>query len=72
MITLERCRVLEHELHIADVEIDDVIRTYYTEPGGQNVGGNIGEISRMHAQLVERLAEVKRGLMGGGSLGGTP
>lgn len=62
MITLARLKVLEHELHIMDTEIDDIIRTYYAEPGGQNVGGHIGEISREHAELVEKLAEVKREL----------
>lgn len=61
-LTLERIKVLEHELHIIDEEIDDIIRTYYAVPEGQNIGGNIGAISLEHARLVERLAEAKREL----------
>lgn len=61
-LTLERIKVLEHELHIMDQEIDDIIRTYYTSDGAQNVGGNIGAISLEHARLVEKLAEAKREL----------
>ena len=62
-MTLERIEVLEHELHIMDQEIDDIIRTYYAVPEGQNIGGNIGAISLEHAQLVEQLAKVKRELL---------
>lgn len=63
MLTLERINQLEHELHIIDHEIDDIIRTYYAVPEGQNIGGNIGPISVMHAQTVEMLAEKKRELL---------
>ena len=51
---------LEKRLEAADRELDSIIQTYYAAPGGQNVGGNIGELSRLHAQLVEQLAEEKR------------
>jgi len=63
VITLERINQLEHELHIIDHEIDDIIRTYYAVPEGQNLGGNIRSISMMHARLVEQLAEAKRELL---------
>jgi hypothetical protein len=66
VITIERINQLEHELHIIDQEIDDIIRTYYAVPEGQNLGGNIGQISRTHAELVEALAEAKRKVLKGG------
>lgn len=62
-LTLSRIRQIERELAIADVEINSIIATYYVAPGGQNIGGHIGEISKLHAQNVEQLADVKRELL---------
>lgn len=61
-LTLKRCKELQKILETADVEIDAIIREYYFEPGGQNIAGGIGEISRTHAQLVEDLANKIREL----------
>lgn len=55
-LTLERCYEIRKILEQADVEIDSIVNEFYLQPGAQNVAGNIGEISQMHAQLVEDLA----------------
>jgi hypothetical protein len=62
-LTLERIKQLEHELDIIDMELDSIIQDYYSVPGAQNIAGNIGELSRTHALLVELLATKKRELM---------
>jgi hypothetical protein len=62
-LTLSRIRQLEKELDRADKEIDFIIKKYYSTPGAQNVAGGIGQISKLHASLVELLAEKKRELM---------
>lgn len=62
-LTLKRIAELQKILEKADAEIDSIIREFYMVPGGQNVAGGIGQISRMHAQLVEQLAERKRELL---------
>ena len=59
-LTPEKIKDLRKRLEAADREIDSIIQTYYSAPGAQNVGGNIGELSRWHAQLVGWLAEEKR------------
>lgn len=61
-LTLERVVELQKQLEVCDKEIDAIIRKYYWLPGAQNTGGNIGELSRMHADLVQLLAEKKREL----------
>jgi hypothetical protein len=61
-ITLSRIRQLEKELEKADAEMDVIIRKYYATPGAQNVGDGIGQISKLHATLVEQLADTKREL----------
>ncbi len=58
-LTPKRIKELEHELERIDAELDAIIRDYYQTPGAQNVGGNIGQLSRMHADLVEQLAKEK-------------
>lgn len=59
-LTLERIGQLRKELEKADKEIDNIVKEFYAEPGAQNVGGNIGQISILHAELVEALAEKER------------
>jgi len=61
-LTLERCNELQKELKLCDREIDSIVQTYYMVEDGQNIGGNIADISRLHAKLVEQLAERKREL----------
>lgn len=56
-LTLERCYEIRKILEAADVEIDSIIREFYYEPGGQNTGGDINSISKLHAQLVQDLAD---------------
>jgi hypothetical protein len=63
MLTLARIKEIEKILEKADKEIDAIIQAYYMVPGGQNVAGGIGRISRMHAELVEQLAQRKRELL---------
>lgn len=62
-LTLKRIAELQKILEKADAEIDNIIQDYYVMPGGQNVAGGIGAISRLHAHLVEDLAARKRELM---------
>lgn len=62
-LTLKRIAELQKILEKADAEIDNIIQDYYVMPGGQNVAGGIGAISRLHAHLVEDLAGRKRELM---------
>jgi hypothetical protein len=62
-LTLERCNELQKELELCDQEIDSIVQTYYLAEDSQNVGGNIGPISRLHADLVEQLAQRKRELV---------
>jgi hypothetical protein len=59
-LTLARCKELRHELEKLDREIEQVLEEYYLKPNGQNVGGNIGLLSRMHADTVELLATKER------------
>lgn len=61
-LTLARCTELQHELETLDKELDAIVKEYYLMPDGQNVGGNIGLLSRMHADTVELLATKKREL----------
>jgi hypothetical protein len=61
-LTLERCNEIQKELEQYDREIDSIVQTYYLAEDAQNIGGNIGTLSRMHASLVEQLAERKREL----------
>jgi len=64
-LTPEKIKDLRKRLEAADREIDSIIQTYYSAPGAQNVGGNIGELSRWHAQLVGCFSEEKRKLQKG-------
>jgi hypothetical protein len=67
-LTKEKISDLRKRLEQCDREIDSIIQTYYAAPGAQNVGGNIPELSRLHAQLVEQLAEEERKLTKNGKL----
>jgi hypothetical protein len=62
-LTIEKINDIEKRLEAADREIDSIIQKFYAAPGAQNMGGNIGEISRLHAQLVGQLSEEKRKLL---------
>jgi len=61
-LTLERCKQLQRQLENCDREIDGIIQDYYAAAGAQNIGGNIGQLSRTHAQLVQALADQIREL----------
>lgn len=61
-LTLKRCREIRKQLENIDREIDGIIQEYYAAAGAQNIGGNIGPISRMHADLVQQLSDEMREL----------
>lgn len=61
-LTLKRCREIQKQLENIDREIDGIIQEFYAPAGAQNIGGNIGVISRTHAQLVQTLADTVREL----------
>jgi hypothetical protein len=61
-LTLKRCREIRKQLENIDREIDGIIKEYYAAAGAQNVGGNISQLSKMHAQLVQQLADEMREL----------
>lgn len=63
-LTLARCKEIRRELETIDRELEQVLGEYYLKPNGQNVGGNIGQLSRMHAETVELLATKQRELEG--------
>jgi hypothetical protein len=58
----ENLRDIRKRLEHCDRELDSIIQEFYAAPGAQNTGGNIGDLSRLHAQLVEQLAEEERKL----------
>jgi tetrahydromethanopterin S-methyltransferase subunit G len=60
-LTLARCDELRRELEKIDLELDKIVQDYYLN-ATQNVGGNIGLLSRMHADTVELLATKRREL----------
>ncbi len=61
-LTLARCKEIQRQLENIDRELDGIIQEFYAAPGAQNIGGNIGQLSRMHAQLVQQLADTVREL----------
>jgi hypothetical protein len=61
-LTLARCDEIRRELEKLDAELDSIVRDYYLVEHGQNIGGNIGQLSRMHAETVELLATKRREL----------
>jgi tetrahydromethanopterin S-methyltransferase subunit G len=61
-LTLKRCREIQKQLENIDREIDGIIKEYYAAAGAQNIGGSIGQLSRMHAQLVQDLSDQIREL----------
>lgn len=63
-LTLARCTEIQHELEKLDRELDAIVKTYYLTEHGQNIGGNIGQLSKMHAETVELLTTKRRELEG--------
>jgi len=60
-LTLKRILQLENQLEAIDLELDKIIQEYYGDDRN-NLIGNIGQLIRLHGQLVEQLAEEKRKL----------
>jgi len=59
-LTLARIRQLEHELHILDVELDGIAKSFVVDGGGSM----IQELNAMHADAIRLLAQKKRELLG--------
>jgi tetrahydromethanopterin S-methyltransferase subunit G len=62
VLTLKRCKEIQKTLETCDREIDSIIQEYYAPAGAQNIGGGIGSLSKLHAQLVQDLADKIREL----------
>jgi len=54
---------LENQLEAMDLELDRIIKEYYIDEDRSSLVGNIGQLIRLHAQLVDQLAEEKRKLL---------
>ena len=63
VLTLKRILQLENQLEAMDLELDRIIKEYYIDEDRSSLVGNIGQLIRLHAQLVDQLAEEKRKLL---------
>ena len=54
---------LENQVEAMDLELDIIIKEYYIDEDRSSLVGNIGQLIRLHAQLVDQLAEEKRKLL---------
>ena len=54
---------LENQLEAMDLELDRIVKEYYVDEDRTSLVGNIGQLIRLHAQLVDQLAEEKRKLL---------
>jgi len=62
-LTLKRILKLENQLEAIDLELDSIVKMYYVDEERSSLTGNIGQLIRLHGQLVESLAEEKRKLL---------
>jgi len=54
---------LENQLEAMDLELDRIVKEYYVDEDRTSLVGNIGHLIRLHALLVDQLAEEKRKLL---------
>ena len=54
---------LENQLESIDLELDNIVKMYYVDEDRSSLVGNVGQLIRLHAQLVDQLAEEKRKLL---------
>ena len=54
---------LENQLEAMDLELDRIVKEYYVDEDRTSLVGNIGQLIRLYAQLVDQLAEEKRKLL---------
>jgi len=61
-LTLKRIIQLENQLESIDLELDNIVKEYYGDERNTLVG-DIGRLIKLHALVVDQLADEKRKLL---------
>ena len=64
-LTLKRIIQLENQLESIDLELDTIVKECYLGDDRTALTGNIGQLIRLHGELINALAEEKRKILRG-------